>query len=101
VGIRIGKGEKLTDIIGSMNAVAEGVLTSKSTYQLLKKMGLERECPILVGIYKVINSNQLGCSQLFLGHHFSKNLASTALSNRSCTRILMQCKSSARPWVGH
>ena len=60
MGIRIGKGEKLTDIIGSMNAVAEGVLTSKSAYQLVKKMGLE--CPILEGIYKVITLNQLGYS---------------------------------------
>ena len=29
VGLRLGKGEKLEDIIKSTNAVAEGVLTSK------------------------------------------------------------------------
>ena len=29
VGLRIGKGEKLADIVGNMTAVAEGVLTSK------------------------------------------------------------------------
>ena len=36
VGIRLGKGEKLADIIDSMNAVAEGVLTSRSAYMLAK-----------------------------------------------------------------
>ena len=36
VGIRLGKGEQLKDIIDSMKAVAEGVLTSKSTHQLAK-----------------------------------------------------------------
>lgn len=34
VGIRLGKGEKLKDIIDSMKAVAEGVLTSRSAHQL-------------------------------------------------------------------
>lgn len=34
VGIRLGKGEKLQDIIDSMKAVAEGVLTSRSAFQL-------------------------------------------------------------------
>ena len=29
VGMRLGKGEKLPDIIASMRAVAEGVLTAK------------------------------------------------------------------------
>lgn len=37
VGLRLGKGEKLEDIIKSTNAVAEGVLTSRYciTYILL------------------------------------------------------------------
>lgn len=36
VGIRLGKGEKLQDIVDSMKAVAEGVLTSRSAYQLAR-----------------------------------------------------------------
>jgi len=36
VGIRLGKGEKLQDIIDSMKAVAEGVLTSRSAYRLAR-----------------------------------------------------------------
>ena len=45
VGIRLGKGEKLEDITKSMNAVAEGVLTSKAAADLAKKMGVD--CPVV------------------------------------------------------
>ncbi|KAK9909230.1 hypothetical protein WJX75_009218 [Coccomyxa subellipsoidea] len=55
VGIRLGKGEKLKDIIDSMKAVAEGVLTSRSAHQLAQKLNVE--CPIIAGIYKVIHEN--------------------------------------------
>lgn len=37
VGLRLGKGEALDDIIASMTAVAEGVLTSRSAHLLAKK----------------------------------------------------------------
>ncbi|KAK9820514.1 hypothetical protein WJX72_011174 [[Myrmecia] bisecta] len=53
VGLRIGRGEKLPEIIQSMTAVAEGVLTSRSAYNLSKKLNVE--CPIIEGIYKVIH----------------------------------------------
>jgi glycerol-3-phosphate dehydrogenase len=53
VGLRIGKGEKLEDIIKSMNAVAEGVLTSKSAYNLAHKLNVDT--PIVEGIYRVIH----------------------------------------------
>ena len=53
VGLRIGKGEKLEDIIKSMSAVAEGVLTSRSAYHFAQKKGIE--CPVLEGIYRVVN----------------------------------------------
>eukprot|EP00775_Hariotina_reticulata_P013939 gene13939-biopygen15838 len=54
VGLRLGKGEKLQDIITSMHgAVAEGVLTSKSAYLLSNKLGVE--CPIIEGIFRVIH----------------------------------------------
>ncbi len=38
VGLRLGKGEVLDDIIASMTAVAEGVLTSRSAHLLAKKV---------------------------------------------------------------
>ncbi|PSC69774.1 glycerol-3-phosphate dehydrogenase [Micractinium conductrix] len=54
VGIRLGKGEKLEDITATMGgAVAEGVLTSRSTHHLAQKKGIE--CPVLEGIYRVIH----------------------------------------------
>ena len=41
MGLRIGKGETLKDIQGTMTAVAEGVLTSRSAHMLSKKLGVE------------------------------------------------------------
>jgi glycerol-3-phosphate dehydrogenase len=37
----------------SMNAVAEGVLTSRSAYNLANN--LQQECPIIKGIYRIIH----------------------------------------------
>lgn len=57
VGLRLGRGEKLSGIIGSMHgAVAEGVLTSKSAHNLAMKLGVE--CPIIEGIYRVIHGER-------------------------------------------
>lgn len=53
VGMRLGKGEKLDDVIKSMNAVAEGVLTSRSAYHLAQRESID--CPVIRGIYRVIN----------------------------------------------
>lgn len=53
VGLRIGKGETLQDIMNSMTAVAEGVLTSRSAHNLAKKLGVD--APIIEGIYRVIH----------------------------------------------
>lgn len=56
VGLRIGRGEKLQDIVRDMKgAVAEGVLTSRSAHNLALKLGVE--CPIIEGIYKVIHED--------------------------------------------
>lgn len=41
VGFRLGKGEKLKDILASMNEVAEGVKTTLSTKNLSDKLGVE------------------------------------------------------------
>ena len=56
VGQRLGKGEKLKDIILSMKMVAEGVATSESAYGLSKKHNVEM--PIIEQIYKVINEDK-------------------------------------------
>lgn len=55
VGLRIGKGETLQQIMEGMTAVAEGVLTSRSAHSLAKKLGVD--APIIEGIYRVIHEN--------------------------------------------
>lgn len=52
VGLRIGKGEKLEEVMKSMTAVAEGVLTSRSAHDLAKKKGID--CAVIEGIYRVV-----------------------------------------------
>lgn len=41
VGVELGKGKKLADIIGAMRMVAEGVKTTKATVALAEKHGVE------------------------------------------------------------
>ncbi|MEX0720113.1 MAG: NAD(P)H-dependent glycerol-3-phosphate dehydrogenase [Balneolaceae bacterium] len=55
VGYRIGKGEKLDDIIKSMNMVAEGVKTTKSVRDWSLKNNVEM--PITHAIYSVLFEN--------------------------------------------
>lgn len=55
VGFRIGKGEKLDDIIDSMNMVAEGVKTTKSVRDWAIKNNVEM--PITHAIYSVLFEN--------------------------------------------
>jgi glycerol-3-phosphate dehydrogenase (NAD(P)+) len=52
VGIELGKGKKLPQILSEMTMVAEGVLTSKSAFQLSQREGVEM--PITEGIYRVL-----------------------------------------------
>lgn len=52
VGILLGKGKKLSDILAEMNMVAEGVKTTKSAWLLAQREGVDM--PILEQIYKVI-----------------------------------------------
>ena len=52
VGERIGKGEKVCDIIESMYMVAEGVKTTKAVYEMSKKMNIE--LPITECVYEII-----------------------------------------------
>lgn len=52
VGMKLGEGKTLSDILSEMRMVAEGVKTTQSAYQLAKKMGVEM--PITDQIYQVL-----------------------------------------------
>lgn len=52
VGMMIGKGKKLSNILSEMKMVAEGVKTSKAAYELAKKHGIEM--PITEQVYRVL-----------------------------------------------
>jgi glycerol-3-phosphate dehydrogenase (NAD(P)+) len=52
VGKKIGQGMRLEDILADMRMVAEGVKTSKSVYNLSRKVGVEM--PICSEIYRVL-----------------------------------------------
>ena len=52
VGMQLGQGRKLDEILGGMRQVAEGIITAKSIYFLAKKMDVEM--PISEQVYRVI-----------------------------------------------
>jgi glycerol-3-phosphate dehydrogenase (NAD(P)+) len=52
VGLELGKGRKLQDIIAGLGHVAEGVKTAKSAFDLGKKLGVE--LPIINETYKIL-----------------------------------------------
>lgn len=52
VGIQIGQGRKLPEILGEMRMVAEGVKTTESAYNLAKKLGVEM--PIINQMYQML-----------------------------------------------
>jgi glycerol-3-phosphate dehydrogenase (NAD(P)+) len=52
VGERLGKGEKLADILASMTAVAEGVTTARSIHDLAAKRGIDM--PIAREVFAVL-----------------------------------------------
>ena len=52
VGVRLGRGEALPQILGSMAAVAEGVNTSRSVCDLARQSGIEM--PITQQVYRVL-----------------------------------------------
>ncbi|MEM4326446.1 MAG: NAD(P)H-dependent glycerol-3-phosphate dehydrogenase [Candidatus Pacearchaeota archaeon] len=52
VGIQIGQGRKLKEILKELHQVAEGVVTTKSTYELSKKLNVEM--PITEAVYKIL-----------------------------------------------
>lgn len=56
VGERLGKGEKLADILASMTAVAEGVPTSASAKKLIDKYGID--APIMNQIHAILHEGK-------------------------------------------
>jgi len=56
VGIRLGRGEKLSEILSSMRMIAEGVKTTKSAYELSLRHGVEM--PITEEVYKILYKNK-------------------------------------------
>jgi glycerol-3-phosphate dehydrogenase (NAD(P)+) len=68
VGLRLGHGETIEQILGSMHAVAEGVLTSRSAHRLAEKLGVDT--PIISNTYKALHEG------------LSPRLALEALMNR-------------------
>jgi glycerol-3-phosphate dehydrogenase (NAD(P)+) len=52
LGVRLGKGEKLDDILKSAKTVAEGVKTAKAARELARKNGIDM--PIVEEIYKIL-----------------------------------------------
>ncbi len=52
VGVSLGKGMKLKEILSSTKSVAEGVATSQSAFELARKKGVEM--PIIEQVYEVL-----------------------------------------------
>ena len=52
VGIAIGRGEPLEDVLAGLHQVAEGVKTTRSAYELAQKHGVE--LPITEQVYRVL-----------------------------------------------
>ncbi len=56
VGIKLGQGMRLADIISSTRSVAEGVATAQSAFELSKKYDVEM--PIVEQVYNVLYQNE-------------------------------------------
>ena len=56
VGLKLGEGKKIDQILEEMEMVAEGVKTTKSVSELAEKMGVEM--PILEQVYKILYENK-------------------------------------------
>ena len=52
VGIKLGRGQKLQEILAEMHMVAEGVKTAKSVYNFSRKLNVEM--PICHEIYRIL-----------------------------------------------
>ena len=52
VGVELGRGKQLADVLGDMRMVAEGVRTAKSAFALSRREGVEM--PIVEGMYRIL-----------------------------------------------
>ena len=52
VGIKLGRGKKLQEILAEMRMVAEGIKTAKSVYNFSRKLGVEM--PICQEVYRIL-----------------------------------------------
>lgn len=52
VGVKLGQGMSLDEILGGMNQVAEGVRTARSTYNLARREGVDM--PIATEVYRLL-----------------------------------------------
>ena len=56
VGIQLGKGKCLSEIVAEMSMVAEGIKNTKSVYYLAKKHNIEM--PIVEQVYQIVYNNK-------------------------------------------
>ena len=56
VGVGLGKGKKLSEVLAEMKQVAEGVKTTKSAHDLAERLGVEM--PITRSMYRVLYEDQ-------------------------------------------
>jgi glycerol-3-phosphate dehydrogenase (NAD(P)+) len=56
VGVQVGQGKKLQEVLGHMNMVAEGVRTAQAAHTLAQKCNLEM--PITREVYQVLFENK-------------------------------------------
>jgi glycerol-3-phosphate dehydrogenase (NAD(P)+) len=56
VGLALGRGKTLAQVLSEMKMVAEGVKTTKATYDMAKKLGVE--CPIIEQTYAMLYENK-------------------------------------------
>lgn len=56
VGLEIGKGRKLSDVLAGMTQVAEGVRTTKAAHDLARREGVEM--PITDAMYRILYEDQ-------------------------------------------
>jgi glycerol-3-phosphate dehydrogenase (NAD(P)+) len=55
VGLKIGQGQTLAQVLAEMRMVAEGVKTARSVHNLAKRLGVEM--PISDAVYQVLHED--------------------------------------------
>jgi glycerol-3-phosphate dehydrogenase (NAD(P)+) len=94
VGLRLGRGESISNILSSMSMVAEGVKTAKSAHDLAIKHHVDM--PITTQVYRVIYEalNPQDAVKELLSRPFSKELPDTPNSSFGLTHGFASATSS-------